>query len=139
MEKFDLQAHLDGVYTRYPEAEYRPIIGITGNYEDLTCKLGKGYYQSVVAAGGVPVVIPPVADADTIVNTLERVDALILSGGGDINPLWVGEQPSPKLHGINQERLTTVRYLCWESVAVFRHWRWLLVERWRRISVMWLA
>ena len=104
MEKFDLQAHLDGVYTRYPEAEYRPIIGITGNYEDLTCKLGKGYYQSVVAAGGVPVVIPPVADADTIVNTLERVDALILSGGGDINPLWVGEQPSPKLHGINQER-----------------------------------
>ena len=104
MEKFDLQAHLDTVYGRYPEADYRPVIGITGNYEDLTCKLGKGYYQSVVAAGGVPVVIPPVADADTIVNTLERLDGLILSGGGDINPLWTGEEPSQRLHGINQER-----------------------------------
>ena len=72
--------------------------------EDLTCKLGRGYYQSVVAAGGVPVVIPPVADKHVIINTLEHIDALILSGGGDINPLWAGEEPSPKLHGINQER-----------------------------------
>ena len=92
------------MYAHFPEAEKRPVIGITGNYEDLTCKLGRGYYQSVVAAGGVPVVIPPVADKHVIVNTLEHIDALILSGGGDINPLWAGEEPSPKLHGINQER-----------------------------------
>jgi microsomal dipeptidase-like Zn-dependent dipeptidase/gamma-glutamyl-gamma-aminobutyrate hydrolase PuuD len=39
-----------------------------------------------------------------IINTLEHIDALILSGGADINPLWVGEEPSTKLHGINQER-----------------------------------
>ena len=80
------------------------MIGITGNYDDLTCKLGRGYYQSVVEAGGVPVVIPPVADKHVIVNTLEHIDALILSGGADINPLWMGEDPSPKLHGVNQER-----------------------------------
>ena len=48
--------------------------------------------------------IPPVADEQVIVDTLERIDGLILSGGGDINPLWASEQPSPKLHGINQER-----------------------------------
>ena len=104
MNGFDLQSHLNDVYAHFPEAEKRPVIGITGNYEDLTCKLGRGYYQSVVAAGGVPVVIPPVADKHVIVNTLEHIDALILSGGGDINPLWAGEEPSPKLHGINQER-----------------------------------
>ncbi|WP_033149157.1 membrane dipeptidase [Prevotella sp. P6B1] len=104
MNRFDLQSHLSDVYAHFPEAEKRPIIGITGNYEDLTCKLGRGYYQSVVEAGGVPVVIPPVADKHVIVNTLEHIDALILSGGGDINPLWAGEDPSPKLHGINQER-----------------------------------
>ena len=104
MSRFELQSHLDDVYAHFPEAEKRPVIGITGNYEDLTCKLGRGYYQSVVAAGGVPVVIPPVADKHVIVNTLEHIDALILSGGGDINPLWAGEEPSPKLHGINQER-----------------------------------
>ena len=101
---FDLQQHLDTVYARFPETDRQPVIGITGNYEDLTCKLGQGYYKSVVAAGGVPVIIPPVADTDTIVNTLERIDGLILSGGGDFNPLWTGEEPSTKLGGINKER-----------------------------------
>ena len=101
---FDLQQHLDAVYARFPQADRQPVIGITGNYDDLTCKLGQGYYKSVVAAGGVPVIIPPVADTDTIVNTLERIDGLILSGGGDFNPLWTGEEPSTKLGGINKER-----------------------------------
>ena len=102
--KFDLQAQLEGIYARFPEASPMPVIGITGNYEDLTCKIGRGYYQSVVEAGGVPVIIPPVADRHVIINTLQRIDGLILSGGGDYNPLWAGEEPSPLLHGINQER-----------------------------------
>ena len=103
-DTFDLKHYLDAVYTRFPEADHRPVIGITGNYDDLTCKLSQGYYKSVVAAGGVPVIIPPIADADTIVNTLSRIDGLILSGGGDYNPLWTGEEPSAKLGGINKER-----------------------------------
>ena len=101
---FDLRAQLEAVYARFPEASPMHVIGITGNYEDLTCKLGRGYYQSVVEAGGVPVIIPPVADKHVILNTLDRIDGLILSGGGDYNPLWAGEEPSPLLHGINQER-----------------------------------
>ena len=102
--KFDLLAQLEGIYARFPEASPMPVIGITGNYEDLTCKIGRGYYQSVVEAGGVPLIIPPVADRHVIINTLQRIDGLILSGGGDYNPLWAGEEPSPLLHGINQER-----------------------------------
>ena len=104
MGRYDLQSYLDEVYSCYPEAERQPVIGITGNYDDLSCKLGQGYYKSVVAAGGVPVVIPPVADKAVLVNTLSHIDALILSGGGDLNPLFVGEEPSPRLRGINQER-----------------------------------
>ena len=101
---FDLQGRLDAVYARYPEAPYQPVIGITGNYTEQACKLSEGYYKSVVAAGGVPVIIPPVGDPDVILNTLDRLDGLILSGGGDYNPLWAGEQPSPKLGGICAER-----------------------------------
>jgi microsomal dipeptidase-like Zn-dependent dipeptidase/gamma-glutamyl-gamma-aminobutyrate hydrolase PuuD len=104
MGRYDLAAYLDDIYSCYPEAERKPVIGITGNYDDLSCKLGQGYYKSVVTAGGVPVVIPPVADKDVLVNTLNHIDALILSGGGDLNPLFVGEEPSPRLRGINQER-----------------------------------
>ena len=102
--EFDLEAGMEAVYGRFPEAQRKPVIGITGNYEDLTCKLGKGYYQKVVEAGGVPVIVPPVTDPHVIINTLDRIDALILSGGGDYNPLWAGEEPSPLLHGINAER-----------------------------------
>ena len=104
MGRYDLQSYLDDIYASYPETGRRPVIGITGNYDDLSCKLGQGYYKSVVAAGGVPVVIPPVADKEVLVNTLNHIDALILSGGGDLNPLFVGEEPSPRLRGINQER-----------------------------------
>ena len=103
-DEFDLEARMEAVYGRFPEGQRKPVIGITGNYEDLTCKLGKGYYQKVVEAGGVPVIIPPVTDQHVLINTLDRIDALILSGGGDYNPLWAGEEPSPLLHGINAER-----------------------------------
>ena len=101
---FNLQAQLDSCYDHYPMAGRRPVIGITGNYDDLTCKLGRGYYESVVRAGGVPVVIPPVADVDTLAGTLDTIDGLLLSGGADINPLYQGEEPVPGLHGINRER-----------------------------------
>ena len=104
MKSFNLQTHIDTVYGSYPAARRKPVIGITGNYEDFTCKLGKGYYQSVIRAGGVPLVIPPSSDTAVLMNTLDHIDALILSGGGDINPLYCGEEPIPGLHGINSER-----------------------------------
>ncbi len=104
MKQFDLQAHVDSVYAQYPAASRRPVIGITGNYADLCCTLGRGYYQSVIRAGGTPVVIPPSADHEVLMGTLDHIDALILSGGADFNPLWAGEEPVSGLHGINSER-----------------------------------
>ena len=101
---FDLQAQLNQVYAHFPEAPRRPLIGITGNYEDLTCKLADGYYKQVVAAGGTPVIVPPLSSTETIVETLRHLDGLLLSGGADINPLYQGEEPIPALHGINRER-----------------------------------
>ncbi|MDO4802770.1 MAG: membrane dipeptidase [Prevotellaceae bacterium] len=105
--------NLNSIYTSYPEAIDKPIIGITGNYGDKGCELAPGYYKSVIRAGGVPVIIPPCEDKDVIINTLEKIDGLILSGGGDANPLFWGEEPSPMLHSINPERdlaeLLTIR------------------------------
>ena len=73
------------------------------HYEGIDATLRDRYYKQVIAAGGTPVIIPPAADAQVIVNTLEHLDGLILTGGGDHNPLWMGEEPS-RLHNINQER-----------------------------------
>ena len=88
MKQFDLNAIMADMHQTFPVAQHRPVIGITGNYGELTCKLGEGYYKQVVAAGGVPVIVPPVADKAVLANTLDRIDALLLSGGADINPLY---------------------------------------------------
>lgn len=105
--------NLDDIYASYPEAMGKPIIGITGNYGDKGCELAPGYYKSVIRAGGIPIIIPPCEDKDVIINTLDKIDGLILSGGGDANPLFWGEEPSPMLHSINPERdlaeLLTIR------------------------------
>ena len=82
----------------------RPIIGITGNYGTKGCELAQGYYESVLQAGGIPLVLPPYTDAETLCQTLDRVDGILLSGGGDINPLLLGEEPIPGLHGICPQR-----------------------------------
>ena len=104
MDRFDWESHLGDIYSSFPEAKCQPVIGITGNYGDKTCKIAETYYKAVVAAGGTPVVIPPLANEEAIVNTLSHIDGLLLSGGGDLNPLFCGEEPSPKLHSINSER-----------------------------------
>lgn len=113
MENFQLDSHLRDVYASFPEAKHRPLIGLTANFVDGDASLRDRYYKQIVRAGGVPVLLPPVADTAVIVNTLDHLDGLLLTGGGDINPLWCGEEPSPKLHGINRERdlaeLLTVR------------------------------
>lgn len=82
----------------------KPLIGITGNFGDKGCELAKGYYQSVLAAGGSPVVIPPYMDEQALLALLDSLDAIVLSGGGDLNPLLVGEEPIPQLHSVNPER-----------------------------------
>lgn len=104
MNRFDWQSRLNDIYATYPEAKRKPVIGITANYDEATSRIAEGYYESVVAAGGTPVIIPPVADKDVIINTLEHIDGLLLSGGADYNPLYCGEEPSPRLGGICSKR-----------------------------------
>jgi hypothetical protein len=104
MKQFDLNSHLNQVHSSYPAAHHRPLIGITTNYVDGDATLRDCYYTQVVDAGGVPVLIPPVSDPEVIINTLENIDGLLLTGGGDHNPLWAGEEPQKGLHGINATR-----------------------------------
>ena len=102
---FDWQAQLAATaYASFPEAKDRPVIGITSNYGELTAKLAEGYYKSVWRAGGIPVIIPPISDTQVIINTLQHIDGLLLSGGADYDPHYAGEEPSPKLGEINAER-----------------------------------
>lgn len=104
METFDLNSHFNQLYTSAPISHDRPVVGITTNYEGIDATVRSAYYRQILRAGGTPLLIPPVADISTILSTLDTVDAVLLTGGGDFNPLWNGDEPVPGLHNINRER-----------------------------------
>ena len=101
---YNLSHHLDDVYARFPECGGKPVIGLTANHHEIDADIRERYYKQIVAAGGVPVIIPPVDDAGVIGDTLDRLDAVVFTGGGDYNPRWLGEEPLPLLGDMNEVR-----------------------------------
>ena len=101
---FDWVGVYDSLHGSAPGRPHQPVVGITGNFGEKGCELAEGYYQSLLQAGATPVVIPPFTQPEALLTILDRVDALLLSGGGDLNPLYLGEEPVPGLGGINAKR-----------------------------------
>ncbi len=104
MNKYSLKQQTDAIYRRFVTLPRRPVIGITANYDDHSARLAEGYYKQVVAAGGDPLIIPPCNGVETLNGTLNHIDGLLLTGGADINPLFMGQEPVPQLGHINAER-----------------------------------
>ncbi len=105
-DKFNLRAEYAALHAKYPATARRPIVGITANFTDeRNAALAEGYYRSVIRAGGSPVIIPPYRCRDSLASALSMVDAIILSGGADIDPRYMGEEPDYSLlHKINPTR-----------------------------------
>ena len=104
LSAFDIQSAYDALHRSFSVRKGAPVIGLTGNFRDGDCTLAEGYYQSVLKAGGVPVILPPYEEMELLVNTLDSLDGILLTGGGDINPLYLGEEPVKGLHSINPRR-----------------------------------
>lgn len=90
----------------------RPVIGITTNLGDKGAELACAYYESIRHAGGMPLLLPPTENVEEVIEQLEQIDGLLLTGGADLNPLWLGEQPIPQLHGIKPGRDLFELQLC---------------------------
>ena len=101
---FDIDSEYDKIHRSLPETKAAPVIGLTGNFRDGDCALAEGYYRSILNAGGVPLIIPSYDETEPLIQTLNRIDGLLLTGGADINPLFLGEEPIKELHGINPRR-----------------------------------
>ena len=101
---FDWKGRYEALCQNHSAPKNYPVIGITGNYGEKGCELAQGYYQSVYAGGASPIVIPPLEDENDISTILDHVDGLVFSGGSDLNPLFMGEEPSVALHGICPQR-----------------------------------
>ncbi len=104
-DKFDVNGEFRALHNRYPSAGSRPVIGITANYADDKATLAEAYYRSVLEAGGVPLLIPPYSEREALIETLSHIDALLLTGGADIDPRYMCEEPDYSLlHSINPAR-----------------------------------
>lgn len=84
----------------------KPVIGINSNRvikleteysHSVIDAISNDYIESVIKAGGIPVILPILNDEESIRRQIELLDGIILSGGIDINPLAYNEEPSPKL------------------------------------------
>jgi gamma-glutamyl-gamma-aminobutyrate hydrolase PuuD len=87
----------------------RPLVGLTaygervayGVWDHDAVLLPRTYPDVVIAAGGVPVLLPPVPEAAAAV---DRLDAVVLAGGPDIAPDRYGAEPHPRAGAPRPER-----------------------------------
>lgn len=88
----------------------KPLIGITcGTFRDHSwCPPIHGhrqtYVDSIVAAGGAPLLIPMVEDETVLRALYDRLDGVLLAGGCDIHPRYYGEEPTPELGVVDELR-----------------------------------
>lgn len=88
----------------------KPLIGINLDYRSAQGNqpsfsvVTSGYYDSVIQAGGIPVLIPPVADEDDLNAILDRLDGVILIGGADLDPRNDGFMLHPSVRPLDQRR-----------------------------------
>jgi len=86
----------------------RPFVAIPGRrvpeskgHRTPVVSGGRFYADAVHRAGGLPVVIPPTDDPAVVTATIERCEALVLHGGGDINPARYGQAEHARLYGVD--------------------------------------
>ena len=91
----------------------KPLIGILTNL--LTVESGvlagseriyvnRDYVSSVLRAGGTPILLPIIADIEAMCQQIEAVDAILISGGQDVQPHHYKEEPSHLLDAVCPER-----------------------------------
>lgn len=97
-----------------------PLIGITMSYDydKKTFKLNQSYVEAIQLAGGVPVAVPPMEDKNNLKDIARQVDAIVFSGGLDINPIYYSEDPHPKLEKICPLRDTAEIFLVREMMKL---------------------
>lgn len=84
-----------------------PVIGITstllkqGN-EINGVYLHREYQQSIIEAGGIPIILP--SNKNMVDKFMEICDGFILSGGEDVDPIYYNEHPHEPLGITNEER-----------------------------------
>ncbi len=88
---------------------WAPLIGLTTTLPsqpssgELADQI-RAYVQAIESAGGLPVLIPFGLPVATLRSLYERVDGLLLAGGGDVSPERYGESTLARLRSLDPDR-----------------------------------
>lgn len=88
----------------------KPLIGLNADYRSAQGNqpafsvITAGYFNSILRAGGVPVVVPPMDDDDDIAAVLERLDGFVMIGGADLDPRRDGFMLHPTVRPMDVRR-----------------------------------
>jgi putative glutamine amidotransferase len=88
----------------------KPLIGLNADYRaakkdspafTFVCA---GYYDAIVEAGGVPLILPPTDDDDNMNRLLDLLDGMVLVGGADLDPRRDGYMLHPSVRALDTRR-----------------------------------
>ena len=70
-----------------------------------------GYYDAIIQAGGLPLVLPPLAEEEDVHQILDVADGVLLVGGSDLDPRRDGWMLHPTVRPLEARRETFDRML----------------------------
>lgn len=102
---------------------YHPLIGVSTEHTTPR-KAGAytTYSNAIIKAGGIPVFIPITDNMAELKLVISRLDGLLMTGGGDVNPLYYNEKPGDKLVEVDSIRdrydIALIRLACNKHVPI---------------------
>lgn len=70
----------------------KPVIGMNADYRSARgetpayVSLCAGYFDAIIHAGGIPIILPPYTSESDVDQILEHLDGVLLVGGADLDP-----------------------------------------------------
>jgi putative glutamine amidotransferase len=95
----------------------KPIIGLNADYRSAAgdkpavSYLPAGYYDAILEAGALPLILPPMEEEEDLRQILDTVDGVLLVGGADLDPRRDGWMLHPSIRPLDSRRETFDRLL----------------------------
>src|SRR5215210_8902643 len=88
----------------------RPVIGINTDFFAASktyaahARVNAGYFDAVLASGGLPILLPPLGKEPEIDALLDKLDGIVLTGGLDMDPRRNGQAMSNSIQPMADRR-----------------------------------
>jgi putative glutamine amidotransferase len=88
----------------------KPLVGLNADFRAAKkdapafSYVSAGYYDAIVKAGGIPLILPPVADETDLGRLLDMLDGMLMVGGADLDPRRDGFMLHPSVRPLDNRR-----------------------------------